>query len=161
MIVIDNFIKDPHNMKIIKDRFLSKEFPWYYNDNVAYKNEKNKSFYFVHLFYKDGKQVSDWFDLIHPILGELKFQHILHVRANCYTNLKDPLTHDYHVDRDAPHKVALFAINTNNGYTQFKKTGEKVPSVENRMILFDGFDTHRSTTQTDENLRVNININYV
>lgn len=158
---IDNFIKDPNTMNLLKNKFFDKDFPWYYSDNVAFKNEKNKSFYFVHNFYRDGKQLSDWFDLIHPILGQLNFQHILHVRANCYTYVKDPVTHDYHVDRDSPHKVALFSVNSNNGYTQFKGSGEKVYSVENRMLLFNGLEDHRSTTQTDENLRINVNINYV
>ena len=34
-------------------------------------------------------------------------------------------------------------------------------SVENRVLMFDGALEHRSVTQTDENFRVNININYI
>ena len=161
MKVIDNFIKDPKVMNVLKNKFFDKDFPWYYSGYVSHKNEKNKSFYFVHHFYDDGKQLSDWFGVIHPILGQLNFEYILRVRANCYTCSKDNVIHDYHVDSDSPHKVALFSVNSNNGYTQFKGSGEKVYSVENRMILFDGSQDHRSTTQTDENLRINININYV
>jgi|TARA_R100001530_G_C4302839_1_gene150962 hypothetical protein len=159
--IVDNFIEDPKVFNIITEKLFSDAFPWYYSDNVAYSGENNKSFYFVHNFFRDGKQQSDWMDIMHPVLGRLQFNHLLHIRANCYTNVTEPLTHDYHVDRHTPHKVALYSLNDNNGYTQFEKTEEKVQSVRNRLLLFDGEDTHRSTTQTDENLRINININYV
>ena len=49
---------------------------------------------------------------------------------------------------------------TNNGGTEFRdKTFSN--SVENRVLMFDGSLEHRSVTQTDENFRVNININYI
>ena len=148
---IDNFIEDPEVEKLLVEKFTGSYFPWFYSSYVAYGGEKNSSFYFVHNFYKDGKQLSDLFDLLH---------HLLHIRANCYTKTEKPFTHDWHVDREEPHKVALFSLNTNNGFTEFKDTGEKVQSKKNRILLFDG-ELHRSTTQTDTDLRINININYV
>ena len=63
-----------------------------------------------------------------------------------------------HVDQPTKHTVALFSVNTNNGYTLFEN-GEKVVSVENQLVMFDGSIRHCSVAQTDENLRVNININ--
>ena len=157
---IDNFIEDPEVEKLLVEKFTGNDFPWFYSSHVAYGGEKNSSFYFVHMFYREGKQQSDLFDLLHPVLGRLKFNHLLNIRANCYTKTEKPFTHDWHVDRKHPHKVALFGLNTNNGFTEFKDTGEKVQSKKNRMLLFDG-ELHRSTTQTDTDLRINININYV
>ena len=63
-----------------------------------------------------------------------------------------------HTDTPQKHMVALFSINTNNGYTLFEN-GDKVASVENQLVLFDGSLKHCSVAQTDENIRVNININ--
>ena len=57
------------------------------------------------------------------------------------------------------HKVLLYNINTNNGFTMFEN-GAKVSSKENQAILFDGKLKHRSVAQTDKIVRINININY-
>ena len=63
-----------------------------------------------------------------------------------------------HTDLPEKHQVALYSVNTNNGYTLFEN-GDKAPSVENQLVLFDGSLKHCSVAQTDENLRINININ--
>ena len=55
--------------------------------------------------------------------------------------------------------VALFYINTNNAYTLFRN-GKKVKSVANRIIIFKGDQEHKSSAQTDTDIRVNVNINY-
>ena len=73
--------------------------------------------------------------------------------------IRNHIKHEFHIDDKIKHKVALFTVNTNNGYTEFEN-GEKIPSIENTLALFDGNVKHRSVVQTDENLRINININY-
>ena len=55
--------------------------------------------------------------------------------------------------------VALFYINTNNGYTEFED-GTIINSKRNRLVLFPCKLKHRSTTTTDTRERINININY-
>ena len=55
--------------------------------------------------------------------------------------------------------TATYYLNTNNGYTELK-TGEKVESVENRMLVFDSNIEHQGVTCTDEKRRVLINFNY-
>ena len=59
-----------------------------------------------------------------------------------------------------PHKGFLFYVNTNNGFT-ILEDGTKVESIANRALFFDSSKSHKSTTCTDEDIRVNININYV
>ena len=56
-------------------------------------------------------------------------------------------------------KTAVFYINTNNGWTEFKKGG-KVKSVANRIVIFDSKLEHSGVTCTDENKRVVMNFNY-
>ena len=55
--------------------------------------------------------------------------------------------------------TAIYYINTCNGYTEFK-TGEKVKSVSNRMVIFDSELEHQGVTATDDKRRVLINFNY-
>jgi len=54
----------------------------------------------------------------------------------------------------------LYSVNTNNGYTLFKD-GKKVLSLANQAVVFDGKMSHSSVAQTDESIRVNININFI
>jgi len=94
------------------------------------------------------------------LLGRLNLNSLLRCKINLYTKKSKHIKTMFHTDSPEPHKVALFSINTNNGYTLFKNKN-RVPSVENTMVLFDGQTEHCSVAQTDENVRINININYI
>ena len=145
-------------LKFIKSEMTSGNFSWYYSC-VTYP--KDPGFVFTHKFYDiDGGIKSGRFnDLIIPILGNIKYKVLRRIKANCYTKNENHIKHEFHIDDKIKHKVALFTVNTNNGYTEFEN-GEKIPSIENTLALFDGNVKHRSVVQTDENLRINININY-
>ena len=58
-------------------------------------------------------------------------------------------------------KVALYSVNDNNGYTLLTETKEKIYSKRNRIAFFDEDVIHQSAVQTDTNVRLNININYI
>jgi hypothetical protein len=65
---------------------------------------------------------------------------------------------------DCPHApdvavTSILYLNTNNGYTKFED-GTKVDSIKNRLLTFPTHMRHTSSTCTDENYRINININY-
>ena len=145
-------------LKFIKSEMTSGNFSWYYSC-VTYP--KDPGFVFTHKFYDmdSGIKSGRFNDLIIPILGNIKWKFLRRIKANCYTKNKNHIKHKFHIDDPVKHKVALFTINTNNGYTEFEN-GEKIPSVENTLAIFDGNIKHRSVIQTDENLRINININY-
>ena len=158
-------------MKIIKD-FLQKplfdelqkivystEFPYYYRGFVADQLDKS-DFYFEHILYLEKQQRSPHFDdLLMPIIGNLKYNYLIRAKLNCYTVKKEHIHTEMHRDYTYPHQVALFSLNTCNGYTYFEDTKEKVPSIANQLVIFDGNRNHCSVAQTDENLRINININ--
>ena len=55
--------------------------------------------------------------------------------------------------------TSIFYLNTNNGWTQFKKGG-KVKCVENRLVTFDSNLEHAGVTCTDQKRKVVINFNY-
>ena len=55
--------------------------------------------------------------------------------------------------------TAILYINTNNGYTKFKKGG-KVKSVANRVVIFDSNLEHMGYACTNEKRRIVVNFNY-
>ena len=141
---------------------LSNNFPWYYNNAVGIRGDND--FMFFHLFYAQNKILTTneiFNSIINPILVKLNIteDRLIRVKANCYTKQVEKIEHSFHIDNKEKHKVCLLSINDNNGYTEFEN-GDKVKSVSNRAVIFNGKLKHRSVTQSDEHLRVNININY-
>ena len=160
MKIIHNLLKPSVFKDIQNFIFNSNNFPLYYLNNVGFKEDKS-DFMFTHLFYVNDKQMSDFMPLIiNPILDKLKPKKIIRAKLNCYTKKEKHIQTAHHIDYQQPHKVALFSLNTCNGYTYFKKSKKKVYSFENDCVLFNGLLEHCSVNQTDENLRINININY-
>jgi len=157
MKVINNFLKNKEVFKDIQNTLLGSNFPYYYHDNTARPEDKS-DYFFSHTLYQDNKQISSYFNrILIPIIGHLECTYLHRAKINCYTKKATHIKTSMHVDLPKKHTVALFSVNTNNGYTLFEN-GEKVVSVENQLITFDGSLKHCSVAQTDENLRVNINI---
>jgi hypothetical protein len=154
---IDNFL-DTNTFLSIKKLLFSCDFPYYYQPAVANK-EDNSDFYFNHIFYFDNQQKSSSFaHVVLPILGKHGFKKLIRAKCNLYTRKEKQILNAFHLDFDIPHTVLLYSVNTNNGYTMFK-SGEKIYSKENQLIIFDGLLEHCSVIQTDEKIRVNVNIN--
>lgn len=160
MIIVDNFLSEEH-FSIIKNTMISESpFPWYRFDNISsYNEEQTDGCYFGHMFYIEHRPMSDYFDMLLPLLHKIDVKAIHRIKANLYTNPGKYALHDYHVDQIFPHKGAIYYVNTNNGHT-ILEDGTKIDSVENRMVFFDSTKPHRSTTCSDEKFRVNINFNY-
>jgi hypothetical protein len=66
--------------------------------------------------------------------------------------------HRFHKDFSYKHKGCLLYINGNNGLTYFNK--EEVKPKPNRLVFFDPSKDHASSLPTDDNRRININVNY-
>ena len=101
-------------------------------------------------------------------MSRIKHTKLLRVKANLYTNQNKVIEHFPHTDaaRDGTEiienmKVALYSVNDNNGYTLLTDTKEKIYSKRNRIAFFDEGIIHQSTVQTDTNVRLNINFNYI
>ena len=158
MKVINNFLKNEEVFKDLQNMLLGDNFPYYYNNYTANSEDKS-DYFFSHMLYNHDQQRSNYFNrILMPILGSLNFNYLYRAKVNCYTKKHKQIKTGMHTDTAKQHTVALFSVNTNNGYTLFEN-GEKVISVENQLIIFDGSIKHCSVAQTDENLRVNININ--
>lgn len=160
MKIIENFIDNKNIVNDIQSTLLSNTFPYFYNDHTSKPNDKS-DFLFGHmLFYDEDVQSSYYNKILSPILGRLNYDYLLRAKINCYTKKDTHIETGMHVDMEDNHFVALYSVNTNNGYTLFED-GTKVQSVANQLVIFDGQLKHCSVSQTDKNLRININIDLV
>ena len=103
------------------------------------------------------------FQLFLPIINnpKLNCKVLIKMKLNLNPRRSTIMEHGFHVDNDLPKaKTAVLYFNDNNGYTLFEKTGEKVYSKENRIVIFDNDLKHTGTTCTDKKRRVVMNINF-
>ena len=157
MKVIDNFLSD-YNFKQLQSFITAQEFPWYYYKGSVY--ETDKDYQFTTSFFIGGKKTV-LFPVIEPCVQQLGAGNLIRIKANLQIKTIFHRKQSYHVDyRNNPTvKTAILYINTNNGWTQFKKGG-KVKSVENRIVIFDSNLEHRGVTCTDEDTRIVVNFNW-
>ena len=150
------------NFEEIKKELYSVSFPWYYQDFVAYDSDnKLGNYYHVHNLYEYPKGIlSDRYELFKPVLKKLKAKSLIKIKANLYPRTEKIHKHGLHIDQSFKCKTALIYMNTCDGYTYLKKTDKKVMSVANRVLHFNSNDEHHSTTTTNADVRMTVNINY-
>ena len=166
MKIIDNFLSDDDFVKLQSVMF-SDAFPWYYvnhkvMDKEDYGFDPKYNFQFVHNFYKDYAPRSAHYDLLIPLIEKINPSSLLRIKGNLTTRTKEIVEYGNHRDYEIKNeslKTAVFYINTNNGYTLFEN-GDKVDSVENRLVIFDTPMLHTGTSCTDEKTRVLLNFNF-
>jgi len=164
--VYDNFL-DENYFKCLQDYFLGADCPWYYNrfvvaeDEVGtVKNELN-SFQFTHCFYDyDEPRSRDW-EIVKPLRSILTMESLIRMKANLIPRLDTVEEHGHHVDFKFPCNTAVLYLNTCNGYTKFEESGEKVYSVENRLVVFPSHLRHTGSSCTDQKVRVVLNLNWI
>lgn len=160
--VVDNLLQ-PDDLKSLQNLLLNPDFPWYYNPGINYDKEADKDpyiFQFTHTFYDKFNFLSSYSEAILPLLSAIDPVSLVRVKANLNTISPNHVAGGYHTDYDDFECItAVFYVNTNNGYTEFIN-GEKVESVENRLLLFPSKFLHTGVTQTDVSARVVININF-
>lgn len=150
--------------------------------------EENSSF--SHRIYADGAPESPLSPIIETafitVLDSvgLKIKELLRVRVGLILKSNQRITHAPHVDYKERHYTALLYMTTCNAptllynqtynsdanmeifdyYKLYVEHGLKIkyeiPSVENSLVIFDGHQFHSSTTPTDIERRIAININF-
>ena len=164
--IFNNFL-DQEVFLEIKKFIMSPRCQWRYVNYIAHKDgrDNDNDGYFVHSFkdchpqtFEDRYPESPDFPLIVKILDKIKYRNILRIRSSLYPRRDVQKPDPFHIDYNFPHRVCIFYVNTNNGYTMFEN-GEKIPSVENQLATFDGNEKHCSVVQTDTPARYIVNIN--
>ena len=162
--VYDDFLTK-HQFKSFDQLILSnREFPWYWNDGVVLPTDGK--YQFTHMIYslQRGGAVSKLYPIFEPLLVKLKVKRLVKIKLNLNPKTFFHRGGGWHVDNHPnnelyPSKTAVFYLNTNNGWTSFKKGG-RVKSKSNRIVIFDSSLEHQGVTCTDENRRVIVNLNY-
>ena len=161
MQVIDDFLPEEQFLDI-HNTMLSSSFPWYYANSVVSNDllcQEKYNYQFGHSFYYNYGFQSEYSKIIVPILEKLNPVAILRIKGILLAREEKNIEHGYHIDNVHNTKVAIYYVNTNNGYTKFSE-GPKVDSISNRIVIFDSHEYHTGSTCTDEKVRVAINFNY-
>ena len=82
------------------------------------------------------------------------------MKLNFIPRTEKIIRHGFHIDTEEYSKTSILYFNTNDGYTEFEKTGERVQSVANRIVTFDSSEKHLGTTCTNDYARLVLNINW-
>ena len=149
---------------------------WTFQEQVATSKDDpdDEQFYFVKSLYHNLKVDDDFYYNLQPLFEALEIKAIIRCRIIMYVNQGKFIKHTPHTDYDSSHNAALLYMNTNNGYTgmvnddwvrgdtsdSIFSDGNKVESVENRILLHDGSIPHYSTTCTDTRKRIVLAVNY-
>ena len=164
--VIDNFLDDETFKKFQTQIFDSNHTPWFYRSDTLYKLEdKNDAGYFSLCFFNNFKQDCLYLDqYLYKIYEKLNCKAIIQSRANLFLKKQNKKTKlFFHTDYDYENSyTAVFYLNTNNGGTvlDIENKQIKIDSVENRMLIFNTNTMHAVDIQTDEKIRIIVNINY-
>lgn len=171
MEIIDNFL-DEESFLHVKKEIESLSFPWMVSNIVTpecFENHNDTEYeekfnaQLSHLLYEKHCPVSNYFSVCVPLIEKIKPLSLIKVKANlrlyCANPDKDKffMHNDFYKDSIT---TAIYYVNTNDGYTLFE-TGERVESVENRLLRFPSKMTHVGVGQTNTRFRYVININFV
>ena len=157
MKIIDNFLPE-EEFKSIQSFMMGGEFNWFYSKGTV--REDDGLFHMLHMFFQpevgsNSEHLSIW----NNFMKQLGAKECTRIKANLTFKTPTIELTEYHSDYDDM-KTAIFYINTNNGYTEFKN-GVRVNSVANRVCIFDSNLQHRGTTHTEPDpRRIVVNFNY-
>ena len=172
--IIENYLPEDSLQKIIK--YI--EFPqrcWFFC-KMANPNSKENDFQLMHNmidFDENGNKVEHCFnftDVEKDVVNRLikpydkgKGLELFRLRMNMFLKTQD---HEkglgYHTDLLHGDDITtmLIYLEDSNGYTEFKKTKERIESKRNRALIFNSQIEHQTIMQTDIPIRRNININF-
>ena len=176
--ILDNFLPE----EIFRDLQINltgnKKIPLFISDAVSDNNDPLRGtpgyFQASYHVYEWPDEFSDLWQSRIPAIGHLlealPVLALKRMKINYLPYTKEIIEHPLHIDYGAPldhpdykrregEKVCIYYLNTCDGYTHFGD-GRKVGCVENRACLFDSDMMHGSSTTTNANWRMVINIVY-
>ena len=166
MKIIDDYLEFDKFTEIYK-KYTTNKVKW------EYVNVANPSADYVGMF-SFNNMLYDIRMPTNTIAKELQYllkdnMKLIRAKANLFTIRDESVKYGWHYDLVQENnvekpldnfKTLLYYINNNNGGTEFEND-KFVQSKANRAVIVDGDVKHQSVGQTDANIRLNININYV
>ena len=166
MKIFDNFL-DKEIFFHIQNSVVYDEIPWFYNSGATHSAKDNlKNYQLTHTIFVDQKITSQYFELFEPLLFRIKPLALIKIKLNLNLYCGEEIhEHGFHVDYNGPRDdimtTGIFYLNTNNGYTVFEESKEKILSKENRFLEFPTKMSHSGSTSTDVKNRIVLNLNYI
>ena len=162
MKVQDNFL---HNdlFKFILNTINDTNFCWQCNKIVSeekFQSDLKYNKQFVHKIYPFLGLYNEHYEMFQLVLLDLNIKELLRMKLNFIPCTEKIIRHGFHIDTEEYSKTSIMYFNTNDGYTEFEKTGERVQSVANRIVTFDSSEKHLGTTCTNDYARLVLNINW-
>ena len=166
MEVKDNFLSNAH-LTQLNELIDSYSFPWFFQKEQV--EEKNDGYFFSHILYDPNLEKSIFFDPVFNIFNSyLKYSFLCRCIVNLIPRQSTPSISIFHTDfqhnvlKPDEDKIttAIFYLNTNNGYTEFKGR-DRIDCVENRLVMFPAKTFHRAVGQTDVIQRIVLNFNFI
>ena len=170
MIKIYDDLLSPREYREIKNTFLNDKFPlpWYWSKVVEgdyLDADQLDNFQLTHMCYNNcapNLEKGSGFPAVNPIVNhpDLNIRSLIRIKANLNIRTSKIIRHGFHVDVPFDCMTAIYYVNSNDGYTEFKECGTKVESVANRMVTFPTQTLHSGTSCTNKRRRVAINFVY-
>ena len=170
VVVQDNFL-DKDYFQELKNIVFNRKFAWYMfgvidknpSGIALKKGDPRNDYQMVHIAYDYHRACSDLYHHLQPMFDIMGLYACHKVKVNLLKREEKIIEHGLHIDIiEAPENnlTSIFYLNTNNGYSKFE-TGEKVESVENRLVTFPSNLRHTgSTNNCDAQFRCVMNINW-
>ena len=155
-------VLEKNDFEKINTFFTDINTAWFYQPKMISASNNNDRGFFSHALFHNNRITSNAYDLMLPLLEQLNAGPIINIRANL--NIKSDKQYQSEFHNDYTYDEALTAIyylNKNNGYTEFDdKEKTKIYSEPNKLAVFNCKLKHRMVSQTDNNIRMLININF-
>ena len=160
MRVKDNYLSEKDH-QILYNGVTSSYFPLFFNSFKTAEDDSGlEDFQFIHSFYDSFSRNSTAFNLVAPLVKKLNPKSLVRIKLNLNPYSQKLIVGTYHQDQPFKCKGAIYYLNTNNGYTLFKKGEKKIKSVKNRIVFFEANESHLGTNSTDCKNRLVLNFNY-
>ena len=167
--VIDDLLP-PEQFKVIQNKILGTAFPWVFQPGINSINSYGETiltnYQFTHTVMFKAQIDHYMYDMLSPLIEAINPYLLLRMKLNMTTYcgpdiIESGMHTDFEINSIPNLKTAVYYLNTNDGYTRFEDTDEKVYSVENRLVMFDGHRKHSGTNTTNEKRRIVLNINWL
>lgn len=192
IIEIDNIIPVDYQNHLL-ETFTGWDFPWVFNPNMVsgddcFKGQKNNPAGFNHFFYEHSKPVSNYFQLVYPLVlsitsqAGIPFNRLFRMRANLMLpNRQDNDILMPHIDSFHPHWNAIYYVNDSDGDTViFNETNDtydpgqadidkiksdnftikhRITPKKGKLVAFPGKYYHTASFCKESKFRCLININ--
>ena len=167
--IIDNVLSEDDLIKIEQNVLQAPIFKAF--DSTASKQSDNvydvmmSRVFFSSLYsrYQEPGFNKEYLSCFYPLLDKVvDGGFLLRVSLNLTFATPNPYVSEFHVDTDVPNsRTCVYYLNSNNGGTKFRDSGEIVQSQRNRGVIFPSHFSHASVNTTDTKLRWVLNINYL